>query len=238
MADELRYHMAVLARAAIGQDWFIELASAAGPDGRSVRICTWPGSSLIIGLAGNRAMLRDSAQLHSRTRGPGVLSVGREEIRNILAALQHWFRVEAEFASFETASGCGGQTYYYRPPGIGAKKTRVGERRGGFRSGVTFKESWVRVAKEPPLAVAPGVSIAGEDWRLGELVGPPEGSKVGLLYRIEPDLSLQCGEGGPLLFREDGSELRISPDSRALFEALIQVLESDSGGDIGPSRAV
>jgi hypothetical protein len=60
MADELRYHMAALARAAIGQDCFIELASAAGPDGRSVRICTWPGSDLTIAILPDRPLLIDT----------------------------------------------------------------------------------------------------------------------------------------------------------------------------------
>lgn len=232
MASEITNHLAVLTRAAIGQNWFIELASASGPDGRSVRICTWPGSGLVIGFSGSRALLRDSSQLHSAIKGLGVLTLGLAEVRNLIAALEHWSRVESECAGFETASGCGGHSFYYRPPGVGAKMMQVGERRGGRTIGVVFKNRRVRVAMEPPLAVAAGVTISGEDWRFGELVGPPEGSKVGLLYAIEPDLSLQCGEEGPLLSRSDGNELRIAPDSRDLFEAVARVLEGSGGEQV------
>jgi hypothetical protein len=139
----------------------------------------------------------------------------------------HWARSRDAWAAFYHSSagypaGYGGGCYYQAPGKHGEHVTIGTVTLGGHRGGDLCGRDEV-VSLEKPRRPRPGVEVVAEIWRRDERFGPPDGSLVGLRYRLGPELFVDAQRMGAKVWREDG-EVFLEPDEGPFVSALLAVV--------------
>jgi hypothetical protein len=147
------------------------------------------------------------------------LQIDARQLQCLAVACEHWARHRHGWPAFyfTTAGyppGYGGAEYYQHP-GRRGKRVQVWSASMGQRRGTQLQGRDEARRVRPAKAIADGVVITHELWRVGERHGPREGSLVGLRYRFDCDLHLDAKREDARAWRTRGGSVHLEPGEEA-----------------------
>lgn len=180
------------------------------------RIFVW--STRRIGASFGDGRISIDRQLGLVGKGPVDLTIAGLGALN--SACADWKDRRDGWAAFWASSagypaGFGG-AWYYQAAGKTSRRIKVGSSTIGGKEGREFVGKDERRALAKPLAIARGVEIEAEIWRVGESFGNPKGEKIGVVYRLADAARFEAQRHEAIL-RKGSRFIGIEPDDEERF---------------------
>lgn len=129
--------------------------------------------------------------------GDGSVPLTFNELRRLQRATRHWNTEKNDWSLFrESSKGFAlgaGSRFLYRAPGRDSEVVEVGRRlMDEIVKGREFKGHDIAIPFTKAVRPVRAVSVIAEIWRKDEVVGNPDGEKVGVIYKLSPKITVQA----------------------------------------------
>jgi hypothetical protein len=192
--------------------FLLELARRIDAGVPRARVFRWTGGSLIASVAEDR----DRVRVRDADEADAELLFTLDDLRGLAAICEDWSRIRSawfEFGFRRHWTDSGRFAFLIEPGGHGEPVQFGGRWRGDDR----------RVDGNLPQMLAAGAARVADIMRIGEAVGPPDGSPVGSVYQLG-DL-LATAHRSRLEIARGSARLTIGPADAGLPGELVRVVE-------------